>query len=269
MVPTIRVDRNDFNLRQALGFVIVVIAWWLLARQLGQARLPSPQAVAARFVKVLSHSPEIAAQGGGSSGIGPHLVASIIRVFVGGTVGICLGAAVGLLMGWNKNINDLLEPPIEILRAIPPLALAPFLLIWFGPTTTTQFIMLIGYTCLVLVISTIEAIKNVPPVQIQYAQTLGASRGQIYRTIILPAIVPELVGAVRVGIAISWGIAVVTELLGAPLGIGKIFSMMLVAQGLDIIIIGIVYVTIVALITDQFFVLISNRWTQWVPRSQG
>ena len=175
MVLTIRVGRIDFNLRQVLGFVIFVIAWWLLARQLGQARLPSPQAVAARFVKVLSHSPEIAAQGGGSSGIGPHLVASIIRVFAGGTVGICLGAAVGLLMGWNKHVNDLLEPPIEILRAIPPLALAPFLLIWFGPTTTTQFIMLIGYTCLVLVISTIEAIKNVPPVQIQYTQTLGAS----------------------------------------------------------------------------------------------
>ena len=66
---------------------------------------------------------------------------------------------------------------------------------------------------------------------------MGASRGQVFRTIVLPAIIPELVGGIRVGVALAWGIAVVTELLGAPVGIGKVFSMMLTAQGLDIIII--------------------------------
>jgi ABC-type nitrate/sulfonate/bicarbonate transport system permease component len=265
-VPTIRIGRYEFSLRQTLGFIALIVAWWWFARQLGPARLPAPEAVFERFFEVLTSSPEISAQGGGSDGILPHLIASIIRVIIGGTVGISLGIGVGLLMGWSRKVRDLLEPPIEIFRAIPPLALAPFFLIWFGPTTTTQFIMIIGYTFLALTINTIEAIKNVAPVHIQYAQTLGASRGQIYHTVILPAIVPELVGAIRVGIAISWGIAVVTELLGAPAGIGKVFSMMLGAQGLDIIIISIVYVTIAALMTDQIFVAISNVWTRWVPR---
>ena len=71
------------------------------------------------------------------------------------------------------------------------------------------------------------------------------------------------------GIALSWGIAVVTELLGAPLGIGKVFSMMLTAQGLDIIIISILYVSLVALATDRLIVLAGGRVTRWLPRRDG
>ena len=68
-------------------------------------------------------------------------------------------------------------------------------------------------------------------------------------------------------VALAWGIAVVTELLGAHDGMGKVFSMMLTAQGLDVIIIGIIWVTAVALITDLLFIAISNRWTRWVARA--
>jgi len=78
--------------------------------------------------------------------------------------------------------------------------------------------------------------------------------------------VPELVGAIRVGIALAWGIAVVTELLGAREGVGTVFSMMLSAQGLDIIIIGIIDVTLIALVSDLVFVRVSDYWTRWVAR---
>ena len=164
------------------------------------------------------------------------------------------------------QFRDFIQPPIEVMRAIPPLAIAPMLLIWFGPTATTQYVMLIGYMFLAIVINTLEAIRNVPQVSIHYALTMGASRGQVFRTIVLPAIVPELVGGIRVGVALAWGIAVVTELLGAPVGIGKVFSMMLTAQGLDIIIISIFYVTIVAFATDRLVVLVAGYVTRWMPR---
>jgi ABC-type nitrate/sulfonate/bicarbonate transport system permease component len=267
MVPAIRVGRLEINIRHALGFMVILVAWWWIARQLGPARLPAPGVVAERFFPVLTHSPEIFAQGGGHQGIGPHLVASVVRVLLGATIGMSLGIGVGLMMGWSQTIGDLLRSPIEVLRAVPPLALAPFLLIWYGPTITTQMGMLILYTFLALVINTVAAIRNVSPVHVQFAETLGATHGQVYRTVILPAIVPELVGGIRVGIALSWGIAVVTELLGAREGIGKVFSMMLTAQGLDIIIISIIYVTLIALVIDLIFVRVADRWTRWVPRA--
>ena len=264
-----RIGPIHFHLRQTLGFALILAAWIAFAEWLGPARLPSPAAVASRLFEILVRSPEIAAQGGGSQGITPHFTASIVRVLVGGAIGMSLGVAVGLAMGWIRGLRDFIQPPIEILRAVPPLAIAPILLIWFGPTATSQYVMLIGYTFLAIVINTLEAIRNVPPVHVQYARTMGASRGQVFRTIVLPAIVPELVGAIRVGIALSWGIAVVTELLGAPLGIGKVFSMMLTAQGLDIIIISILYVSLVALATDRLIVLAGGRVTRWLPRRTG
>ena len=262
----IRLGRIGFHVRQTYGFLILLGAWWGFAEWLGPARLPSPDAVAVRLIEVLFESPEIAAQGGGSEGITPHITASIIRVCIGGAIGIMMGVGVGLLMGWIRQFRDFIQPPIEVMRAIPPLAIAPMLLIWFGPTATTQYVMLIGYMFLAIVINTLEAIRNVPQVSIHYARTMGASRGQVFRTIVLPAIVPELVGGIRVGVALAWGIAVVTELLGAPVGIGKVFSMMLTAQGLDIIIISIFYVTLVALATDRLVVLVAGYVTRWMPR---
>jgi NitT/TauT family transport system permease protein/sulfonate transport system permease protein len=263
----IRIGRREINIRHVVGFAILLLAWWWAADRLGTARLPTPRVVAEGLFPVMFKSAKIEAQGGGGSGMGGHLVASLIRVMVGGTIGIALGIGVGLLMGWSWRLNDLLQGPIEIVRAVPPLALAPFFLIWFGPTAETQYAMLILYLFLALVIATMAAIRNVPPVHLHYAATLGANRLQIYRTVVLPAIVPELVGAIRVGIALAWGIAVVTELLGAHDGMGKVFSMMLTAQGLDVIIIGIIWVTAVALVTDMIFLAISNQWTRWVARA--
>ena len=265
----IRIGRISFHVRQTLGFLFIFVAWWVFAAWLGPARLPSPAAVVSRLIEVLFESPEIAAQGGGSDGITPHFTASIIRVFIGGSAGMSMGITVGLAMGWIRPFRDFIQPPIEVLRAVPPLAIAPMLLIWFGPTATTQYVMLIGYTFLAIVINTLEAIRNVPQVYIRYARTMGATWGQVFRTVVLPGIVPELVGGIRVGIALSWGIAVVTELLGAPLGIGKVFSMMLTAQGLDIIIISIFYVSLVALATDRLVVLVSGYVTRWLPRTAG
>ena len=91
-------------------------------------------------------SPAISAQGGGANGIYPHIIASVVRVYIGGTIGILLGILCGLTISINKTINEIFQPIMEIFRAIPPLAIAPILLIWFGPTSTSQYVMLISYT---------------------------------------------------------------------------------------------------------------------------
>lgn len=266
-VPSIRIAGSQVTIRHSLGFVVIFCAWWWASHRLGTARLPTPFTVARNYLGVHTESAKISAQSGDEGGILPHLIASTVRVYLGGAIGVGLGIAVGLLMGLNWRVRDFLRAPIEIFRAVPPLALAPFFLIWYGPTARTQYTMIILYLFLVLTVGTVSAIRNVPPVHIEYAATMGASRLQIFRTIVLPAIVPELVGAIRVGIALAWGIAVVSELLGAREGIGTVFSMMLSAQGLDIIIVGIIDVTIIALVSDLVFVRVSNSWTRWVSRT--
>ena len=108
-----------------------------------------------------SNRPRSPPRAAGPGGITPHITASIVRVCIGGVIGIAMGVGVGLVMGWIRQFRDFIQPPIEVMRAIPPLAIAPMLLIWFGPTATTQYVMLIGYMFLAIVINTLEATGEV------------------------------------------------------------------------------------------------------------
>lgn len=195
----------------------------------------------------------------------PHILYSIERYVTGVAAGVTVGIGVGLLMGWSQKVRNLLEPPLEVIRTIPPLAAIPFLIMWFGSGPITQFLMLAGYCFLMLVINTIEAIHNVSPVYLQFAATMGATRGQMYRKVVLPAIVPELVGGLRVALALSWGLEVVAELVGADLGIGKTMTLFLPLMMTDALIAGIIWVVLLAIGTDLLFVCVARRITAWVP----
>jgi ABC-type nitrate/sulfonate/bicarbonate transport system permease component len=138
---------------------------------------------------------------------------------------------------------------------------------WFGPNTTAQLSMLIFYCFIMLVVNTTEAIKNVDPVYSKFAYTLGAPRGRVFRNVILPATVPELVGGIRVIIGVSWGIQIVAELMGSPKGLGQVFSMSVSLQALDIIIPGIMWIALLAYIVDQFFIRVAGFMTRWAPSS--
>ena len=250
-----------------LGFVIFFILWELVTVIIGQYKLPSLIKICSRFFSILYASSEILFQGGGNSGILPHLLYTFQRTIIGCVLGISLGIGIGLFMSWNKNIGKFLEPIIEIIRTIPPLAAIPFFILWFGPGAISQYVMLIFYCFFMVVINTIEAIKHVNPIYIKYAMTFGATRGQIFKSIIIPAIIPELSGGVRVVIGAAWGIEVVTELMGSPKGIGQIHSMMLSLSAMDIIILAIIWIVIFALFFDFSIKSIMKYITKWVPRS--
>lgn len=261
--------RFRIDMLNIVGLLAFFAIWHFLALRLGPTRLPTPIAVVERFFTSVTFSKELLVQGGGSSGLAPHLAYTFTRTLIGSSVGVTLGILVGLAMGWSRNLRFFLEPPLELIRTIPPLAAAPFFLMWFGPTPVSHFSMLVFYTFLILVINTLEAIRNVPLVYQQYAATQGASRAQVYRTVILPAIVPELTGAIRVAIGVCWGIQIVVELLGAPRGMGQVFNMLLSVQRLSLIIAGIFWIALMAVAVDFVFTRFARYLTRWQPIHTG
>lgn len=263
---TIRLWRVRLDLLGVAGLLFALLVWWAAARALGPLRLPAPEHVAPRVVSYMQRSVEIEVQGGGRQGLRPHLIYSVQQTLVGVTIGSLLGILVGLAMGWSPRLAALLTPSIEALRTVPPLAALPFFILWFGPSVQSQLGMLIFYCFLILVINTVSAIRNVSPIYHQFALTQGATRGQIFRTVVLPAIMPELTGAIRVAIGISFGIQIVTELLGAKQGVGQIFSMALSLQALDLIMVGIIWLAIAAVVTDLLFTRLAHYLTRWAPR---
>jgi ABC-type nitrate/sulfonate/bicarbonate transport system permease component len=250
-----------------LGGVVLALSLWKgMALWLGEYKLPSVETVFPAMWADLTQNSILEMQGGGSDGLWPHLLYTFTRTLIGSAIGVTLGVTVGLLIGYSRLLRLLVEAPIETMRMIPPLAAIPFFLMWFGPTQTAQLAMMAFYCFFMLLINTVSAIANVSPLYVHYAETLGASKAQVYRTVVLPAIVPELIGGVRVVIGVSWGIQIVTELMGAQEGMGQVFSMAIPMQALDLIIAGILWITLLAATTDLVFVSAARAMTRWVPR---
>ena len=196
-----------------------------------------------------------------------YFLATMYRVVVGMLAGAILGVACGVAMSWNKWINSILDPLIEALRPIPAVALIPFFILWFGIGDTGKLILtaLGGFT--VMVVTTLEAIKHVSPIYIMAARTLGANRLTIYRTVILPAITPTLIGGMRVTVALSFALVIASEFMGAQSGLGYMIMLARRTLQTDAILVGVIIIGITSWIVDRMVRVIGNYLTRWAPRS--
>lgn len=196
-----------------------------------------------------------------------HVLASVGMTLTGFALGCAIGVGLGLLMAYSKVARELFSSVLAFLRPIPVFALIPLFVLWFGIGRAPQITLIALGTSVILGVTTIEAIRNVAPVHIQAALTLGASRREIYQDVIVPSIFPHLLGAIRVAAAVSWGLDVAAEFVGAQSGLGYI--MIIRTQYLDtagIVLIVLIY-SVLALILDRLVQLASVPLTRWTPRS--
>ena len=162
----------------------------------------------------------------------------------------------------------LLVPLVEGLRPIPPVALIPFIILWFGIGDSGK-IVLGGVSCLmVMLVNTIVSSRNVRPVYMRAARSLGASENMVYRTVILRAIVPELVSGLRIGAALAFAVVVAAEMIGAEAGLGRLI--MLASRTLDtpVILLGTIVIGLEAFALDRLIRGWSARLTSWADRDE-
>lgn len=280
----IRLGRIRIHPLQLIGIPALILAWEVAAFYL---RTKNPQAatVFPSLGQVFGQAlPDLAAFGqqirpgyagkvssysGAVRVLAGESVSTLWRV-VGGTIcGVVLGVATGLIMGWNPAVRRFLAPSIEFIRMIPSLALLPLFMLWFGGREIGTFLFVMLAIFIILVINTMVAIRNVAPIYAQMARTLGATRLQVYRTIIMPAIVPGLIGAVRVALGSSWAIVLAAEYLAVLSGLGRlmILSEMFFYTGrmVVIVILFIVY----SVVLNLAFLAVARRLTRWMPGEIG
>ena len=188
------------------------------------------------------------------------------RVIFGLLLGGGLGVLCGVLMSYNKIFNTIADPVIEIVRPIPPVALTPFFILWFGLGNTSQ-LLLISLGCfMILSVSTYSSLQNVAPIYIKTAKGLGAKNWYLYKTIHLPAITPSLLASVRVALASSFALTVAAEYLGAQGGVGYMIRNARTILQTDVILLGAIILGIESSVTD-FLIRIGFRYlTKWAPR---
>lgn len=190
------------------------------------------------------------------------------RVLLSWAIGSALGLAVGLAMARSRVVYFLANPLIEALRPIPPIALIPFTLIWFGLTEEGRIVLAALSCFMILVVSTVGAARNVPPVYLRAAASLGASPNRTYTAVVFRAIVPTLVSALRVSAALAWAVVVAAEYLGAQNGIGYLILQASHTVNTPVVLLGTIVVGLEAFLLEQIIRVVTNYATRWVDRSE-
>lgn len=196
-----------------------------------------------------------------------HSWDTLIRLYIGLAVGGVAGTLIGLVISWSHWTRRLLDLPVQLLRTLPLLAMVPLFQLWFG----TYFIGKVTFVAygvgVLFVAGTINAVKNVPQIYLDNARTLGATKFEVYRTVIVPAIFPELRATILLSLGTAWATVIGAEYLGAQSGLGYILVYSQQYGYVDRMFFVALLFVIYASISYALFNALSARLLEWVPRS--
>jgi ABC-type nitrate/sulfonate/bicarbonate transport system permease component len=193
---------------------------------------------------------------------------SLTMVFGGFLIGGTVGIFAGLLFGYSRLARDLFEFSVDAVRPIPLFALIPLFILWLGIGMAPQIALVAVGVFLIMSLATIESVRNVPQIYVRAALACGASRFQMYRTVVVPAIIPHMLAGARFAIAAAWGLDVAAEYTGSQEGLGYI--MIVREQSLDTagILLIVAIFSAIAIFFDRLMGIATRHLTRWTVRSE-
>jgi ABC-type nitrate/sulfonate/bicarbonate transport system permease component len=199
-----------------LFFVIWYVGSWLNAnviKAFNPILLPAPQVVLQTGIKLAA-----------SGELHKHILASMSRVVQGFVLAAAAGVLLGALVGRSRMLENLVEPMIELLRPIPPLAFLPMMVLWFGIGEMSKIAFIAYAAFFPIFTTTVEGIKYVDPVLLRAAASLGASERDLFRYVVIPAAMPSIITGLRLGFALSFFVIVAAEFIAADSGLGYLIN---------------------------------------------
>ena len=192
-----------------------------------------------------------------------HLWLSFSRLAKGLFWGVAIGVPIGLAMGLSNRWRGIFDPIVELLRPIPPLALIPLFIIWFGVGEEGKVNLLLFAAIWIMVIAARSGVLAVKVTKVHAAYSLGASKAQVLRHVILPNALPEIFTGLRVAIGVCWGTLVAAELLGASSGLG--FTIFKARQFflLDLMLSAVILISILGVSMDLAMRMAEKRLIPW------
>jgi ABC-type nitrate/sulfonate/bicarbonate transport system permease component len=203
-----------------LGAVLAFVALWSLVSGIvvvfqlfNPIFLPGPWLVVGSLA-------ELAAKGQ----LWIHVRATLERVAVGFATGAGLGVALGLAAGHVRVVRDVVEPIVEMLRPIPPLAVLPLFIVWVGIGEPSKVGFITYATFFPIFLTTVTGVRQIDPLLLRAAQSLGARGPRLFVRVILPAALPDILTGLRLGVALAFFVIVISEFIGAEHGLGYLIN---------------------------------------------
>ena len=205
--------------------------------------LPAPEVASERFLKLNK-------EGYRNFTLLEHTWASLSRVLYGFLFGALMGIPLGYAMGLTNWARGWFDPIVEFMRPVPPLALIPLMIIWFGIGETSKVILLFLAALWIMAIAARSGVSGVAIAKVHAAYSLGASKWQILRKVIIPNSLPEIFTGARVAMGVCWGTVVAAELVAAEKGLGMMIMVAAKFQLTDIVIVGIIMIGVIGFLID-------------------
>ncbi|MEO7496173.1 MAG: ABC transporter permease [Massilia sp.] len=232
---------------------IVAFWWWIVVRT-ESLFFPTP-------LQVVLGARELAEDGT----LWEHIGASLFRVGTGFVIAVLVAVPLGLWMGRVAAAYRTLNPIFQIMRPISPIAWIPLAILWFGVGEVSPIFLIFIAAVFPMILQTASGVHAIERRYLDAAQNFGVSRATLFRQVILPAVLPEIVVGMRISLGVAWLVVVAAEMIALRSGLGYlIIDSRNAGNRYDLVIAGMIIIGVIGLLLDalmrQFERLNSVRW---------
>jgi NitT/TauT family transport system permease protein len=196
-----------------------------------------------------------------------HFNVSVVRISTGFFGGLCVAIPLGIFMGWFKTFEEYVNPLVEACRNSSVLTLYPIFILLFGIGEQAKISIIMWGTVWVVLLNTISGVKNVDPVLIKSARSMGIKDLTLLRRVILPAATPSIITGVRLGASNSILILIAAEMIGSNAGLGYMIFYYEARYAIPEMYGGVVFLAIMGLAVNEALFRLEKRLTAWHEKS--
>ena len=219
---------------------VFLLVWDLAVRLTGSKLFPTPLEAAAGIVELIRKGLLL-----------KYIAASLFRITWGFLLAVVIGVPFGLVLGWFRPARQAFNPMIQVFRPISPIAWIPVAIIWFGVTDAAPVFLIFLASVFPITVSAMAAVRNVQPVYLRAAQNFGLSGFQLFRRVIFPATLPQIITGLRIALGIAWLVVVAAEMIAANSGLGYlIIDARNAGKRYDLVVAGMVLIGLIGWLLD-------------------
>ncbi len=247
------------RLRRLALLVSLLVVWEVL----GTVVLPR---IAPHYLTLMPPPSLVVAEGWGLIERGlllGHVLASLRRVAAAFAIAALVAIPLGIAIGWWRWVDEMVDPVVELLRPIPPIAWIPLGILWFGIGDAQNIFIIFLGAFFPIVVNTVAGVRSVDKVIVWATLTLGANQRQILGEIVVPGALPQILTGLRVGLGVGWMCLVAAELVAAASGIGYMIEDARFMLLTERVILGMATIGVLGFLMDRGMRLVQRRLVCW------
>jgi NitT/TauT family transport system permease protein len=237
-----------------LVLVAIIAIWWLTVNLTESVIFPTPGQVVAGTLELVEDGT-----------LWEHIGASLLRVGAGFGIAAALAVPLGLWMGRVDGAFRTLNPVFQILRPISPIAWIPIAILWFGMGDASPVFLIFLASVFPMIVQTAAGVHTIEKRYLRAAENFGVSRARLYRQVIIPAVLPEIIVGMRIGLGVAWLVVVAAEMIALRSGLGYlIMDSRNAGNRYDLVVAGMIIIGLIGLALDGLMRLLEGlkqvRW---------